>query len=87
MSNIEMIQKLLNDKADLQAQINISAFDGSIEIKTVNNEKYIYVRKREAGKYRSKTVRVPKIKWLKSQWTLLKEAISGLSEDYGALVL
>ena len=53
MSNIEMIQKLLNDKADLQAQINISAFDGSIEIKTVSNEKYIYVRKREAGKYRS----------------------------------
>lgn len=53
MSEIEMIQKLLNDKADLQAQINISAFDGSIEIKTVNNEKYIYVRKREAGKYKS----------------------------------
>ena len=39
MSNIEIIQKLLNDKADLQAQINITAFDGSIEIKTVNNEK------------------------------------------------
>ena len=53
MSNIEMIQKLLKDKADLQAQINISVFDGSIEIKTVNNEKYIYVRKREAGKYKS----------------------------------
>lgn len=53
MNNIEMIQKLLNDKADLQAQINISAFVGSIEIKTVNNEKYIYVRKREAGKYKS----------------------------------
>jgi len=48
-----MIQKLLNDKADLQAQINVSAFDGSIEIKTVNNEKYVYVRKREAGKYKS----------------------------------
>ena len=53
MSNIEMVQKLLHDKADLQAQINISVFDGSIEIKTVNNEKYIYVRKREAGKYKS----------------------------------
>ena len=53
MNNIEMIQKLLNDKADLQSQINISAFDGSIEIKTINNEKYIYVRKREAGKYKS----------------------------------
>jgi len=53
MSDIETIRKLLNEKADLQAQINISSFDGSIEIKTVNNEKYIYVRKREAGKYKS----------------------------------
>ncbi len=53
MSNLEEIQKLLKDKADLQAQINISAFDGSIEVKTVNNEKYIYVRKRELGKYKS----------------------------------
>jgi len=53
MSNIEMIQKLLHDKADLQAQVNISSFDGSIEIKNINNEKYIYVRKREAGKYKS----------------------------------
>lgn len=53
MENITEIQKLLNDKADLQAQINISAFDGSIEIKTVSDQKYIYVRKREAGKYKS----------------------------------
>jgi len=53
MGNIEQIHKLLNDKADLQAQINISAFDGSIEIKTINDERYIYVRKREAGKYKS----------------------------------
>ena len=51
MSNITEIQRLLNEKADLQAQINISAFDGSIEVKTVNDQKYIYVRKREAGKY------------------------------------
>lgn len=53
MNNIEQIQKLLKDKADLQAQINISSFDGSIEIKTINDIKYIYVRKREAGKYKS----------------------------------
>lgn len=53
MSNIEQIQKLLTEKADLQAQINISAFDGSIEIKTIGSEKYIYVRKREAGRYKS----------------------------------
>ena len=37
----------------MQAQVNISAFDGSIEIKDINKEKYIYVRKRTAGKYRS----------------------------------
>ena len=28
MSNIPEIQRLLNEKADLQAQINITAFDG-----------------------------------------------------------
>lgn len=53
MENITEIQKLLNEKADLQAQINISAFDGSIEVKTINEQKYIYVRKRETGKYKS----------------------------------
>lgn len=50
MKNIEEIQNLLNQKADLQSKIKISAFDGSIEIKTVNSEKYIYVRKKEAGR-------------------------------------
>ncbi len=53
MNSITEIQRLLNNKADLQAQINISTFDGSIEVKTVNEKKYIYVRKREAGKYKS----------------------------------
>ena len=58
MSNITEIQRLLNEKADLQAQINISAFDGSIEVKTVNDQKYIYVRKREAGKYKSNYINI-----------------------------
>ena len=53
MGNIEEIQKLLKDKADLQAEVRISAFDGNIEVKTLNNEKYIYVRKRETGRYKS----------------------------------
>ena len=39
MSNFEMVQDLLNVKADLKAQINVSVFDGSIEIKTVNDER------------------------------------------------
>ena len=41
---------MLNQRADLQTKIKISAFDGSIEIKTLNGEKYIYVRKKEAGR-------------------------------------
>lgn len=36
MNNITEIQRLLNEKADLQAQINISSFDG---IKTFLKEK------------------------------------------------
>lgn len=53
MNNFDRIQKLLNEKADLQAQIKVSAFDGSIEVKTVNSEKYIYVRKKVAGRNKS----------------------------------
>ncbi len=53
MSNIEKIQALLNEKAELQSQIKVSSFDGSIEVKTIGNEKYIYVRKRVAGKNKS----------------------------------
>ncbi len=50
MEHIEKIQNLLNQKADLQSKIKISSFDGSIEIKNVNGDKYIYVRKKEAGR-------------------------------------
>lgn len=53
MSSFEQMQKLLTQKAELQAKIRTIPFDGSIEVKTVHAEKYIYVRKREAGKYRS----------------------------------
>ena len=53
MSSFEQMQKLLTEKAELQAKIRTIPFDGSIEVKTVHAEKYIYVRKREAGKYRS----------------------------------
>ena len=53
MSNMETIQELLKGKADIQAKLKVSVFDGNVEIKTINNEKYIYVRKREAGKYKS----------------------------------
>lgn len=53
MSSMDIMQKLLKEKADIQSKLKVSIFDGSIEVKTINNEKYIYVRKREAGKYKS----------------------------------
>ena len=53
MSERDNIHTLLNEKADIQSRIKVSNFDGNIEVKIVNNEKYIYVRKREAGKYKS----------------------------------
>lgn len=56
MSDFEKIRTLLNEKADLQAQIKLNIFDGNIEIKNINDEKYIYVRKREAGRNKSKYI-------------------------------
>lgn len=53
MSPVAIMHLLLNEKSELQSKIRSSIFDGSIEVKTVSNEKYIYVRKREAGRYKS----------------------------------
>lgn len=53
MSAFDRMLNLLTEKAELQAKIRTIPFDGSIEVKTVKTEKYIYVRKREAGKYKS----------------------------------
>ena len=53
MSPFDVMQDLLTEKAELQAKIRTIPFDGSIEVKTVKDEKYIYLRKREAGKYHS----------------------------------
>ena len=46
MSNMETIQELLKAKADIQAKLKVSVFNCNIDIKTINIEKYIYVRKR-----------------------------------------
>ena len=49
MDHVE-IQKLLNEKAECRAKISSIPFDGSIEVKEIKGEKYIYARKREGGK-------------------------------------
>ncbi len=50
MSNFEKIQELLREKADVESRLKLLPFQGTPEIKTSSNGKYIYVRKREMGK-------------------------------------
>lgn len=47
------IQELLRSRADLNARLNLMPYDGTPEIKERGNEKYLYVRKRIAGKQTS----------------------------------
>lgn len=47
------IQELLRSRADLNARLNLMPYDGTSEIKERGNEKYLYVRKRVAGKQTS----------------------------------
>lgn len=47
------IQELLRNRADLHARLNLLPYDGTPEIKERGNGKYLYVRKRVAGKQTS----------------------------------
>ncbi len=49
-NNFEMIQELLRTKAEYQARLNLIPYDGVVEIKKVSDKKYLYIRKREAGR-------------------------------------
>lgn len=50
------IQELLQQRADCQARLNLMPYDGNPEIKERGGSKYLYVRKRVAGKLTSKYV-------------------------------
>jgi len=58
MKDLIKIQGLLKEKADCQARLNLMPYDGSPEIKSQNEKKYLYVRKRVAGKLTSTYVDV-----------------------------
>lgn len=47
------IEELLQQRADVQARLNLIPYHGSPEIKEQNGSRYLYVRKREAGKLTS----------------------------------
>ncbi len=50
------IQELLRQRADWQARLRLLPYDGSPEIKTRGESKYLYIRKRIAGKLTSEYV-------------------------------
>ena len=58
MPNYAEIEELLQKRADFQARLNIMPYDGSPEIKEQGDKKYLYIRKRIAGKLTSTYVDV-----------------------------
>lgn len=56
--NYNEIQELLRSRADLNARLNLMPYDGTPEIKERGDGKYLYVRKRVAGKLTSTYVGV-----------------------------
>lgn len=52
-NNFEKIQDLLRTKAEYQARLNLIPYEGSIDIKENSGKKYLYIRKRDAGKVKS----------------------------------
>ena len=47
------VQELLHQKADFQARLNLIPYDGSPEIKEIDGQKYLYVRKRVGSRLTS----------------------------------
>lgn len=52
-ANFLEIQELLQQKADYQARLNLMPYDGTPEMKEQGGSKYLYIRKRIAGKLTS----------------------------------
>lgn len=57
-ANYSEIQELLQQRADYQARLNLLPYDGNPEVKEQKGSKYLYVRKRIAGKLKSTYVDV-----------------------------
>ncbi len=51
--NYSEIQELLQQRADCQARLNLMPYEGNPEIKEQSGSKYLYIRKRVAGKLTS----------------------------------
>lgn len=53
MENQFEIQNLLEKRAEIQAKLNLLPYNGTPEIKEINNKKYLYIRKRVVDKVTS----------------------------------
>ena len=49
-ANYSDIRELLQQRADYQTRLNLMPYDGNPEIKERGDSKYLYIRKRVAGK-------------------------------------
>lgn len=58
VQSFAIIQRLLQEKADYQARLNLIPYDGSPEVKENKSGKYLYIRKRINGKLTSTYVDV-----------------------------
>jgi len=58
MSDFERIQIALRERADLNARLSLIPYEGTVEIKEVKAQKYLYVRKRIGSRVSSKYVGV-----------------------------
>ena len=50
------IPELLRQRSELESRLRLIPYDGSVEIKEINDSKYLYIRQRSAGKLASKYV-------------------------------
>ena len=53
MNTFEKTQDLLRTKAELSSKLALMPYDGTVEVKTVDEKKYLYIRKRTGGKVTS----------------------------------
>jgi hypothetical protein len=53
MNTFEKIQDLLRTRAEQRLKLSLIPYDGTVEVKTIGDNKYLYIRKREVGKIKS----------------------------------
>lgn len=68
------IQSLLEQRAEINARLNLIPYDGSLEIKDRDGKKYIYIRKRVLGRNTSTYVNLYSDELFTSISRLLKDA-------------